>query len=86
MNQKNSNRREVMIAGVGGMGVLMDGQVLSGAAGKQFEYVSWAPSYAGTKRGGSCECTVIFSDEEIASPILDQAQILIVLDGAQFGL
>jgi len=76
-------RTEVIMAGIGGMGVLMAGQILSWAALERYEHVSWAPSYAVARRGGLCECTIILSDEEIASPLLDQAQTAIVFDGSQ---
>ncbi len=83
MGNESLTRCEVMIAGIGGQGVLTAGQLLSGAGTKTYKHISWAPSYGGTKRGGSCECTVILSDEEIASPILDVAQAAIILDGSQ---
>ena len=84
MKQTTFSRAEVIMAGIGGMGVLVAGRVLSGAAFRRYKSVSWVPSYQAAMRGGSCECTVIFSDEQIASPILDQAQAVMVLDGSQF--
>ena len=83
MEQKATSKAEVIMAGLGGMGVLVAGQVVSWAALQRYKHVSWAPSYAVARRGGLCECTVIFSDEEIASPLLDQAQTVIVFDGSQ---
>jgi len=84
MEQVRPAKTEVIMAGLGGMGVLVAGQVLSCAALSSYEYVSWAPSYAVARRGGLCECTVVLSEEEIASPILDQAQAVLVFDGSQF--
>ncbi len=84
MKQKAPSRAEVIMAGIGGMGVLVAGRVLSWAALQSYKHVSWVPSYEAAMRGGLSECTVIFSDGEIASPILDQAQAVIVLDGSQF--
>ena len=83
MEQKTSSRTEVMLAGIGGMGVLVAGQVLAWAAVRKYGHVSYMPSYEAARRGGLSECTVIFSDEEIASPILEQVQTVICLDGAQ---
>lgn len=83
MEQKSNSRTDVIMAGLGGQGVLMAGQLLSWAALKEYRHVSWLPSYAVEKRGGLCECTVIFSNEEIASPLIDQAQIVVVFDGSQ---
>ncbi|MDY6834561.1 MAG: 2-oxoacid:acceptor oxidoreductase family protein [Chloroflexota bacterium] len=84
MEQARPAKTEVIMAGLGGMGVLVAGQVLSCSALSSYEYVSWAPSYAVARRGGLCECTVVLSEEEIASPILDQAQSVLVFDGSQF--
>ncbi|MFH1626081.1 MAG: 2-oxoacid:acceptor oxidoreductase family protein, partial [Pseudomonadota bacterium] len=83
MEEKSASRRDVMIAGLGGMGVLMIGHILSSAALREFKHVSWLPSYSTEKRGGLCECTVIFSNEDIASPIIDRAQAVMVLDAGQ---
>lgn len=83
MEEKSISRRDVIIAGLGGMGVLSAGQILSCAALNKYRYVSCLPSYAVEKRGGLCECTVIFSNEDIASPIIDRVQTVIVLAGSQ---
>jgi len=84
MQRKASSRNEVLIAGLGGMGVLMAGQLLAWTAFKQYKCVSWLPSYGVQPRGGLSECTVIFSDERIASPLLDQAQTVMLFEGSQF--
>ena len=83
MPYESNLRTDVIMAGLGGMGVLMAGQILSSAALKKYRHVSWLPSYGVQKRGGLCECTVIFSDEEIASPIIDQARTVVIFDGSQ---
>ena len=79
------SKNDVIMAGVGGMGVLMAGKLLAWTALEKYKYVSWLPSYGVEKRGGVCECTVIFSDSEISSPLLDQAKTLIVFAGSQLG-
>lgn len=84
MEQGDGKRSEVFMAGIGGMGVLMSGQVLLEAAFHSHEFVSFIASYGFARRGGLCECTVIFSDKKIASPILNQSQVLMMLDSSQF--
>jgi 2-oxoglutarate ferredoxin oxidoreductase subunit gamma len=84
MEKENGKRNEVLMAGIGGMGVLSSGQVLLEAAFHSFGYVSFIASYGFARRGGLCECTVIFSEDKIASPVLDRAQVVMVLDSAQF--
>jgi 2-oxoglutarate ferredoxin oxidoreductase subunit gamma len=84
MGQNGKVRNEVLMAGIGGMGVLVSGQVLLEAASQRYEYVSYVSSYGFARRGGLCECTVIISDEKIASPLLDQAEVVMLLDSSQF--
>ena len=73
----------MIIAGIGGMGVLVAGRLLASAGLHRYRHVSWMPSYGEARRGGTSECTVVLSDHEIASPILDQAGTVMLLDGSQ---
>ena len=84
MNKEAPIRGEVIMTGLGGAGVLMAGTLLAEAAMARYKNVTWFPSYAISKRGGLCECTVIFSNDEIASPLLSQAYGVIVAEAAQF--
>ena len=84
MTQEPLFRGEVIMAGLGGGGILTSGTLLAEAALTKFKNVTWFPSYAISKRGGLCECTVVFSDDEIASPLLSQADGIIVAEAAQF--
>lgn len=84
MKQTGVSRGEVLMAGIGGMGVLSAGQILLRAAFQTFRHVSYAPLYGYAMRGGLCECTVVFSKERISSPLLDQAQAVMLLDSSQF--
>ena len=86
MEQKEPFRDELFIAGLGGMGVLLIGSLLASASFKQYKYVSWLPSYGVQPRGGLSECTVIFSEERISSPVLDQAKTVILVDGSQYAV
>jgi len=85
MQQETQTKAELIIAGLDGMGVLSAGNILATAALKKYRYTSWLPGYGAEKRGGLCECTMVISDEEIASPILDQAQTVLLLDSSQVG-
>lgn len=42
--------------------------------------VTWFPSYGGEMRGGTANCTVIISDELIASPIVKNPDMLVVMN------
>ncbi len=83
MDQDSPSRSEVMMAGIGGMGVLVAGRLLASAGLRRYQHVSWMPAYGEARRGGPSECTVVMSHEEIASPILDQVQTVMLLDGSQ---
>ena len=76
-------RFEVIMAGVGGKGVLMAGELLARAALSMYPHVSWLPSYTGAMRGGPCECTVILSDDEIASPIVSRVDAVVVMEPSE---
>ena len=64
MNQETPTKTELIIAGLGGMGVLSAGNILATAALKKYKYASWLPGYGSEKRGGLCECTMVISDED----------------------
>lgn len=83
MKETTPSKIEVIIAGVGGQGVLFSGLVLAEGGRRAYEQVSYMPSYGTEKRGGHSECTVVLSHDEIASPVLDQAQTVLLLDGSQ---
>jgi 2-oxoglutarate ferredoxin oxidoreductase subunit gamma len=58
---------EILISGFGGQGVLFAGQLLAYAAMDIGKEVTWIPSYGPEMRGGTANCTVIISDDEIGS-------------------
>jgi 2-oxoglutarate ferredoxin oxidoreductase subunit gamma len=60
---------EVIMAGTGGQGIMIMGQILAHAAMTEGRHVVWFPSYGPEARGGTADCTVIVSTDEIGSPI-----------------
>ncbi len=79
-----STRVEVEMAGVGGTGVAMASHILAEAAASKYKYVNMFTNYMGAQRGGFIGATIIYSDEEIASPILVQAQFVLIFHPSQF--
>ncbi len=71
---------EILISGFGGQGVLFAGQVLSYAGMDCGRMVTWIPSYGPEMRGGTANCTVIISDEEIGSPLVRHPSAVIVMN------
>ncbi len=75
---------EILLAGFGGQGILFAGKQLAKTAMHQDKNVSWLPSYGPEMRGGSANCSVIISDNEIGSPIIDRPDILIAFNLPSF--
>lgn len=71
---------EIVIAGFGGQGVMVAGQLLAHAGMNEGRQVAWIPSYGPEMRGGTANCTVIISDEEVGSPIVINPGIAIVMN------
>lgn len=68
---------EVIMAGTGGQGIMIMGQLLANAAMLEGRHVVWFPSYGPEARGGTADCTVIVSTDEIGSPITATPDTLI---------
>ena len=71
---------QVIMAGFGGQGMLLAGQILAYAGLDEGKNVSWLPSYGPEMRGGTANCCVIVSDEEIGSPVVAEADTVIVMN------
>lgn len=76
-------RYDVIITGIGGMGVLLTGEMIVRSAPAQYKNVLWIPNYTTAQRGAPCDCIVILSDEEIYSPLVDQADAVVVMAASQ---
>ena len=69
-----------IFAGFGGQGVLLMGQLLAAAGMKEGKNTSWIPSYGPEMRGGTANCSVMLSDDEIDSPLVTRPTPLIVMN------
>ncbi len=72
--------QDVIIAGFGGQGVMLIGNLLAYAAMEEGLNVTYMPVYGVEMRGGTANCTVVISDEEIGSPIIFYPRSLIVMN------
>ncbi len=72
--------QEIIFAGFGGQGVILAGKILCIAAMREGKFVSHIPSYGAEMRGGTANCSVVISDEDIASPVIEHPDICIVLN------
>lgn len=71
---------QFLIAGFGGQGVLLIGQLLAKAAMHDGMNVSWMPSYGPEMRGGEANCAVVISDEPIGSPLVTEPPIAVIMN------
>jgi 2-oxoglutarate ferredoxin oxidoreductase subunit gamma len=61
----------VIVSGFGGQGVLLTGVTLAYAAIIEGKNTTWIPAYGGEMRGGTANCSVIISEDEVASPFIE---------------
>jgi 2-oxoglutarate ferredoxin oxidoreductase subunit gamma len=71
---------DVIMAGFGGQGVLLIGNLLAYAGMREKLNVTYIPVYGVEMRGGTANCTVVLSEEEIGSPIINTPKSLIVMN------
>ena len=73
-------KKEIIISGFGGQGVLSMGKILAYSGLMEDKEVTWMPAYGPGQRGGTANVTVIVSDKRISSPILSRYDVAIVLN------
>ncbi len=61
---------DTIIAGFGGQGVMFIGNLLALAAMEENKNTTYMPVYGVEMRGGTANCTVVVSDREVGSPII----------------
>ena len=73
--------RNLMVAGFGGQGVMPLGKFLAEATCESTDKnVAFFPSYGAEQRGGTANCYVVISDDDIGAPLGDQMDDLIVMN------
>jgi len=70
----------IKVAGFGGQGVLLLGEVLAEAGLAAGLQVSWLPSYGPEMRSGTSHCHVRISARPIASPLVSRPNVLLALN------
>jgi 2-oxoglutarate ferredoxin oxidoreductase subunit gamma len=71
---------DVIVAGFGGQGVLLIGNLLAYAAMEESRHVTYMPVYGVEMRGGTANCTVVISDQEIGSPVIHHPVNAVVMN------
>ena len=73
--------RNLMVAGFGGQGVMTLGKFLAEATCRATDKnVTCCPSYGAEQRGGTANCYVVLSDDDIGAPLGDRMDDLIVMN------
>lgn len=72
--------KRIIIAGFGGQGIMLLGQILAYAGNERGLRTLWYPSYGPETRGGTANCSVTIAKEEIASPVFAKADSLIAMN------
>jgi 2-oxoglutarate ferredoxin oxidoreductase subunit gamma len=75
---------ETLFSGFGGQGVLSMGSILATAAMLEGKHVTYLPAYGVEVRGGTANCTVVVSDEEIASPVASEPEFVVAMNQPSF--
>jgi 2-oxoglutarate ferredoxin oxidoreductase subunit gamma len=70
----------IIMSGFGGQGIISAGILLAYAGMKEGKHVTFFPAYGAEMRGGTANCSVVVSSEEIASPVVAYPDTLIVMN------
>ena len=74
----------MIFAGSGGQGIQFSGKQMAKTGMHADKNVTFLPSYGPEMRGGTSNCTVVISDEEIGSPSVSTPDILVVMNNPSF--
>ena len=72
--------KEIIIAGFGGQGIVSSGIILAHGGLLEDKNVTFFPSYGAEMRGGTANCSVVISSEQVASPIVAAPDIVIIMN------
>lgn len=78
------SEKSIIIAGFGGQGILFAGEILANALMLDEKHVSWYPCYGAEMRGGTVNCEIVVSEEEISSVNKKEADFIIALNQLSF--
>jgi len=71
---------KAIFSGFGGQGVIMMGYLLATGGMYEGKNVTCLPSYGAEVRGGTANCTVVLSTEEIASPVASEPEFAVLMN------
>ena len=71
---------KTIFSGFGGQGVIMMGYLLAMAGMYEEKNVTCLPAYGAEVRGGTANCTVVISTEEISSPVASEPEYAVLMN------
>ena len=70
----------ILIAGSGGQGIVSLGKLLARLAAETIQHVTFFPAYGAEVRGSTSNCQVILSANEIAAPVAETFDSILVMN------
>ncbi len=70
----------ILMGGAGGQGIVSLGKLVARLGANSVGYVTFFPAYGAEVRGGTSNCQVILSDEEIAAPLAETFDSLLLFN------
>jgi 2-oxoisovalerate ferredoxin oxidoreductase beta subunit len=81
LQNSKASALHMLCAGFGGQGIMLLGQMLAHLGMRHGLEVSWLPSYGPEMRGGTANCSVVFAEEAIGSPVVEHPDLLVAMNG-----
>ena len=72
------NNHQIIISGSGGQGLMFIGKMLAKLAVDVYPHVTFIPSYGAEVRGGTSHCQIRLSSDPIATPLVEQATLMVL--------
>ena len=73
--------QKIRCSGFGGQGIVLMGRLLAYAGMVEDRHTTFFPQYGAAMRGGTANCSVIISDYGIASPMVEQPDVVLIMNG-----
>lgn len=70
----------VIMSGFGGQGVVKAGILLAYAGMIDGKHVTFFPAYGAEMRGGTANCSVVISSDEVTSPVVPHPDTVIIMN------
>jgi len=76
----HTRETSIKIAGFGGQGVLLMGQLIAEMGMRESMEVSWLPAYGPEMRSGSANCSVMLAHSRIGTPLITRPEVLVAMN------